>query len=337
MGENSNIEWTDHTFNPWIGCAHVSPGCENCYAENNTYFVNIQRSKGKELWGVNAPRHIASEQMWRKPFAWNAAAAEVDERHRVFCASLADVFEDRPDLRVPRARLLGTIALTPHLDWLLLTKRPEGVMRLVEAVARDLHSDPNRSRTQERRRDDAAYNLADRWVDGKAPANVWIGATGEDCRRVLDRAEALDKIPARVKFMSAEPLLEDIAPALETVLGIEWEEPSEIDEAIAIMEGKDPPFGSWVRRFPSQLDWIIFGGESGVNARPCDIEWIRRGVDVCRGAHATPFVKQLGSKVHSTAVSWPNKLPTKHKKGGDITEFPPDLRIREFPTPRSAA
>lgn len=304
MGENSNIEWTDHTFNPWVGCARVSPGCTNCYAEHNTYFVNIQRSQGHELWGKDAERRIASPAMWKKPHTWNRMAIQANKRARVFCASLADVFEDRPDLVEPRDRLLDLIDTTPHLDWLLLTKRPQNVMRLVQRSAN--HSNFVRGAA-----------LAARWEKGRPPANVWMGVTGEDRKRLGDRVEALYQIPAVVRFVSAEPLLEDVGDTLEAVLGVD-------------LRGD-----AWVRMFPSMVDWVIFGGESGANARECDVEWIRRGVDICRGAHVAPFVKQLGRR--SFDADFVGDAGIKDKKGGDITEFPPDLRVREFPIPRRAA
>ena len=146
MAENSGIEWTHHTFNPWIGCDHVSPGCDNCYAEAGTN-ARVSRGKGLPLWGADAHRQVTSAGYWRKPLLWDREAAEAGERHKVFCASLADVFEDfRGDLLVTgsprplprmealddvRARLWALIEGTPNLDWLLLTKRPQHVLRMV--------------------------------------------------------------------------------------------------------------------------------------------------------------------------------------------------------------
>jgi protein gp37 len=97
MGENSAIQWTDHTFNPWIGCQRVSPGCVNCYAEHRNTFVRIQRKAGNELWGPKGARQVTSDANWKKPLTWNRAAEKAGRRFRVFCASLADVFEDRRD------------------------------------------------------------------------------------------------------------------------------------------------------------------------------------------------------------------------------------------------
>ncbi|HEY7770469.1 DUF5131 family protein [Longimicrobium sp.] len=189
MGANTKIEWCDHTFNPWIGCQRVSPGCVNCYAEHTNTYVRVQRAGGNELWGPKGARHVTSDANWRKPLAWNRLAAgnrttawaldKVHVRPRVFCASLADVFEDRPDLVAPRARLFALIQATPELDWLLLTKRPENMVRLAQASG---------------------------W-EGDWPANVWAGCTVEDQQRADERIAHLLAVPAAVRFLSCEPLL----------------------------------------------------------------------------------------------------------------------------------
>jgi len=171
MGENSRIEWTHHTFNPWIGCARVSPACEHCYAE----LQEAVRWKRVE-WGPHAVRHITSDENWRKPLSWNRKALAAHERHRVFCASLADVFEDRRDLDAPRARLWRLIAETESLDWLVLTKRPQHIRTLTP--------------------------WGDQW-----PANVWLGTTVEDQRRAGERLPHLIQHSAVVRFLSVEPLL----------------------------------------------------------------------------------------------------------------------------------
>lgn len=186
MGTDSKVEWCHHTFNGWIGCEKVSAECKNCYAEVET-FPRVQRGKGLELWGKNAARHITSDENWRKPFAWDRRACEAGERHRVFCSSLSDVFEDRPDLVAPRARLMHMIVDTPNLDWLLLTKRPENVDRLMPWI----------------------------W-----PRNTWLGVTGGTQKMFDERVERLLEIngPA-IHFVSIEPMLErvNVAWALEPV------------------------------------------------------------------------------------------------------------------------
>jgi protein gp37 len=170
MAKDSRIEWTHHTFNPWWGCVKVSPGCKHCYAE-----VWAKRV-GQHVWGPRASRRDLSDSYWRQPLSWNAEAGRAGHRQRVFCASMADVFEDRRDLDGNRERLWGVIADTPHLDWLLLTKRPQNVSRLAP--------------------------WGDRW-----PANVWLGATAETQKWLDKRMAELTRLRARVLFLSCEPLL----------------------------------------------------------------------------------------------------------------------------------
>ena len=172
MSDKTGIEWTDHTFNPWWGCVRVSPACEHCYAETWAKRFGVE-------WGVKAERKPASEKVWASPLRWNKAAQKAGVRARVFCASMADVFEDRRDLDVHRRRLFDIIAITPWLDWQLLTKRPEAVMRLVP----------------------------ESWNFYGWPKNVWIGTTVEDQRRADERIPHLLAIPAVVRFLSCEPLL----------------------------------------------------------------------------------------------------------------------------------
>lgn len=170
MGKGTAIEWADHTFNPWIGCLRVSPACENCYAEVSP-FVRMQRGRGRELWGVNADRHQTSEAYWRQPLQWHAEALKDGKVRRVFCASLADVFEGRSDLDPLRARLFDLIEHTKMLEWLLLTKRPENITRMVPP----------------------------RWLL-EPPFNVQYGTTAEDQKRWDARIPELQQVPAHRRF-----------------------------------------------------------------------------------------------------------------------------------------
>src|SRR5947208_2303347 len=119
MGRYSSIEWTHHTFNPWWGCQKVSAACDNCYAE-----IWAKRT-GQDLWGSTAERRLFGEKHWSEPIRWHQEASLAGRRERVFCASMADVFERRADLNEERRRLWKVIERTPSLDWLLLTKRPQ--------------------------------------------------------------------------------------------------------------------------------------------------------------------------------------------------------------------
>ncbi len=169
MAENSKIEWTDHTFNPWIGCQKVSPGCDHCYAE-----AMMDHRYGRVQWGPHGERKRTAPANWRKPLQW--AKLPSARRQRVFCASLADVFDNQ----VPkqwRADLFELIRQTPELDWLLLTKRPQNIRKM----------------------------LPEDWGDGYP--NVWLGTTAEDQERYDQRWPVLDGLKARVKFISYEPAI----------------------------------------------------------------------------------------------------------------------------------
>ena len=172
MGESTAIAWTDHTFNPWWGCERVSPGCQHCYAEA------FAKRTGHDVWGKSSDRRFFGDAHWNEPVKWNRAALERRQVALVFCSSMADVFEDRPDLVEHRDRLFDLIEVTPHLRWQLLTKRPQNVMPLVPA----------------------------RWLH-RFPLNVWVGTTVEDQTRADERIPELVRIPADVRFLSCEPLL----------------------------------------------------------------------------------------------------------------------------------
>jgi protein gp37 len=181
MGQDSKIEWTHHTFNPWWGCVKVSPGCVHCYAET------FAKRTGNAVWGTESPRRFFGEKHWNEPRKWNATAQSEGQRKRVFCASMADVFEDREDLRDERQKLLHLIDETPWLDWLLLTKRPQNIARLM---------------------DDAMNGNFDRLRTFRDHMpNVWLGTTAEDQERYDERMPWLLQIESTVRFVSAEPLL----------------------------------------------------------------------------------------------------------------------------------
>ena len=279
MGADSKIEWTDHTFNAWIGCTKVSDGCKHCYAEVQT-FPRVQRGKGIELWGANAKRHRTSPANWKQPLAWNREAESSGIRRRVFAQSLSDTFEDRRDLDAWRADLFALIESTPWLDWLLLTKRPENMVRLAPWKA---------------------------W-----PRNVWAGCTVEDQQRADERIPHLLRVPAAVRFVSVEPLLGPII-----FRGRHWFDCN-----------SDPTSGG--------IGWAIIGGESGNGARPCDLAWIRSFIAWCEAAAVPVFVKQLGAqpvdgKFYGYADDPARPLRLRDRKGGDWSEWPADLRRREWP------
>lgn len=220
MAENSGIPWTHHTLNPWVGCTKVSPACDHCYAEVwDARFAGDTRH-----WGPRAPRRRTKTAHLSKVRKWAEAAAAAGERHRVFCASLADVFDNHASILPEwRENLWALIRGTPELDWLLLTKRPQNVTAM----------------------------LPDDW--GPGYPNVWIGTSVENQIEADRRIPILARIPAAVRFLSMEPLLEAVD----------------------------------LNRHPV-MDWIIVGGESGTKFRPMDAAWARNVRDYC-AAQAVPF------------------------------------------------
>lgn len=242
--KNTTIEWANHTFNPWWGCTKVSEGCANCYAET------WSKRTGKDLWGPGKARERKSRTYWNQPINWNLEAAAFEERPRVFCASMADWL----DHEVPahwRAGLLELIDKTPNLDWLLLTKRPEAWEARMAATA--VHS-----------------AAASRWRQGYAPPNVWVGVSAENQERWNERLPMLYAIPARIRFVSAEPLLGPIE------------------------------MGPW------KPDWLIVGGESGPGARPTmHPDYVRHLRDQCEIRGTAFFFKQWGNWVEVPAVQQP--------------------------------
>lgn len=176
MAENSGIEWTHHTFNPWIGCTRISPACDRCYA------ATWAQRYGQVRWG-DAPRHRTSAANWSQPVKWNRRAEAAGIRYRVFCASLADVFDNHGSITSGwRGDLWHLIHRTPHLDWLLLTKRPQNITKMLPE----------------------GYG-APAWGEGWP--NVWLGITAENQEEFDRRWPHLAKIPAAVRFVSYEPAL----------------------------------------------------------------------------------------------------------------------------------
>lgn len=208
MGANSKIEWTHHTFNPWIGCTKVSEGCKFCYAE-----MLMDNRLGQAKWGPKGTRKVTSDANWAKPLQWDRDAQAEGVRKRVFCASLADVFEGPETMpesefemvELARARLWSLIDRTPHLDWLILTKRPENVMM---------------------------FKPVSWWP--RFPSNVWLGTSVENKEAADQRIPHLLRCPAAVRFLSVEPMLGPVdirpytsdweRPHLEAYLhgGIDW-------------------------------------------------------------------------------------------------------------------
>jgi protein gp37 len=178
MGSKSKIEWTDHSFNPWWGCTKVSPACDHCYAESFSARVGYSETGSQfPIWGKDAKRRMFGDKHWNEPYKWNAAAAKAEKPAYVFCASMADVMEDHPGLWDLRQRLFAVIELTPWLNWILLTKRPQNFRKM----------------------------LPKSWLESPRP-NV-IGATTVESQEYIWRADELSQTPFAYRALSVEPML----------------------------------------------------------------------------------------------------------------------------------
>lgn len=374
MAETTNIEWTDHTFNPWIGCTHVHAGCKNCYAE-----ADMDRRRGRVRWGPNGTRSRTSDSYWKQPLKWNKQAAErydnwrlavscarseydfVEpyERPRVFCASLADVFEDwQGPILDAQGRVLAKASLwhqgdgyilaglhigrdiatmddlrrdlfqlidaTPNLDWLLLTKRPENIRRMWRPKG---IVDGEATFPSDRRRNNVWLLTS---VSDQATADAMIPHLLE-CR---------DLVP--VLGLSCEPLLSLIDFRKATPRGAEagvcarcgWGESLVATNRTRINDRLYCPDC----RGLAGVDWVIVGGESGPGARPMNLAWAQSLVQQCKSAGVPCFVKQLGGNPQWLHVvpgcsvrEAMEPLSLRDRKGGDPDEWPEELRVREFP------
>jgi len=299
----SEIQWTDATWNVATGCTKTSPGCAICYIERTPPFrMAGRRFKNGAIPVVLHPERLEHPLRWRKP-------------RRVFVCSLADLFhDDVPDYFIRQA--FAVMAASPQHTFQVLTKRPER--------ARDLLGDRNALVLIARQAAATSLRLPVDWPRiGWPLPNVWFGVSIENSRFTW-RADVLRQIPAAVRFISAEPLLGSLVYAgIQRACGLCTQ---------GIMDaGNDHLRGrcscACHRKRPLDLggiDWLIVGGESGPRARRTDPAWIEELVERARDAGAAPFVKQLGKMLG-------RELGCSDAKGGDIDEWPEQLRVREFP------
>lgn len=322
--KDTKIEWATHTFNPWIGCQKVSSACKFCYAET------LVNRFGGDFAKV---RRITTDAYWQQPIQWNREAEKSGTRPRVFCASLADVFEDwdgpihdskgnrlandfngafRPIQRLDvsltsvndvRKRLFWLIDETPNLDWLLLTKRPENIRSMYLAQ----HLDGGTTGRIKEFMDD----VESRDVHPYFRRNVWLGTTVENQeqadKRIPELLKCRDLSP--VLFLSCEPLLGPVDIGRWTDRGLEcsacaWKgEESKSnglkhfeDSHLDDMEFECPTCGHPCGHTPlsEHIDWVIVGGESGHDARPMHPDWARSLRDQCQSAQVPFHFKQWG-------------------------------------------
>jgi protein gp37 len=288
MAKDSNIEWTHHTFNPWLGCVEVSPACDHCYAR-----TLVTGRMARDVWGKDKPRPETSESYWHQPFVWDRAAERAGERHRVFCGSLCDVMEDRRDLDRIRGDLYKLIESTPHLDWLLLTKRPQNFGRFLPSA----------------------------WLE-KPLSNVW-GMTTVESAEYLWRVTELLNTPFAVRMLSCEPLLGPLDLTSIPCMG----QPS-ITRNVLTGRFHNVPFvakdGARVMvsvDTKPRIDGVICGGESGARDLPIramNPDWARSLRDQCVAAGTAFFHKQNGEYASVSEVEGP----------GEHFKFPDGTTVR---------
>jgi protein gp37 len=317
MAENSNIQWTDATWNPTSGCTKVSPGCTHCYIERTP----PMRMAGRKFVAGTIPLQLHEGRLavplrWRKP-------------RRVFVNSMSDLFhEDVPDDFLDR--VFAVMALAPRHTFQVLTKRAE---RMAAYLNRRWMSNGGWHRDEvvrlraNERLGEHPTNRPEGWA-WPLP-NVHLGVSVEDQQRADERIPHLLRTPAAVRFLSCEPLLGPI----------EFSDVSRRSDAVRQL-GK---------RALAGIHWVIVGGESGHGARPCDLAWVRSLVRQCAAASVPCFVKQLGTRpilaegrppagrnprVHPEDVPGVGPAFVCHlrdPKGGSPDEWPEDLRVRQFP------
>lgn len=267
MGTETKIEWCDKTFNPWVGCAKISPACDHCYAES------WAKRSGMVQWGPGAWRKRTSAANWHLPLKWDREAEKNGTQPRVFCASLADVFDNA----VPqewRRDLFNLILSTPHLTWILLTKRIGNVQAMLEATI-----------PQEMRNFPAHHPLSWPWP------HVWLGATicnQDEADRDIAKLLA---VPAALHFVSIEPILGPV-------------------DVRKYLSRSNMPGLNMMPGFRDSMpgvDWVISGGESGPHARPAHPDWFRSLRDQCAVAGVPYLHKQNGEWVSASEVSGPGR------------------------------
>lgn len=295
MGDKTGIQWTGRTWNPVVGCSVISPGCKNCYAMKTAHRLARMGGKtGEKYQGL-------TEVVNGKP-VWNGTVRPyrpqlhhpLGWRRKEFCFvnSMSDLFHE--DLPWDFIdEVFGVMALSDRTIFQILTKRPEGARYYLTNPIRGTMVEGNAQKIDfERTGIDSSFTMA----VNLPLKNVWIGTSIESRRLGITRSWHLGLCPAEKRFWSLEPLLEDLGDLTQLGLGIM------IDDRPVV-------------------DWVIVGGESGPGARPMVDSWARSVVKQCQAAGVPVFVKQLGTRPYF-----------KDPKGGDMDEWPEDLRVREMPT-----
>lgn len=330
---NTGIEWTDRTANPLVGCTKVSSGCANCYAERDSNSPRLQQFE-KYQGIVDSRGHWTGEVRFESKVL--AEILRIRKPQKIFLPSMSDPFH--PSVKDEWLdQIFAVIALCPHLTFQLLTKRPERMLEYLQSAKQRIRiAAVDKGRELALPTAEAYETCQFEWP----LPNLWLGVSVENQPAANERIPLLLQTPAAVRFLSCEPLLEKVDIFKNSG---KWPFTCKITER------------SYV---DSPIDWVIVGGESGPNARPCDVEWIRSIVYRCKVARIACFVKQLGGfpvsrepeTTHVEVISrdiyseWTFKAAEEqgfdlegfyrlklNRKGDNPEEWPEDLRVREFP------
>jgi protein gp37 len=286
MSDKTAIQWTDHTFNPWWGCSRVSPACRFCYADRDA------RRYGFDIWRRKGPRRMLSDANWQRPVRWNREAREAGVPAKVFCASMADVFEDHPQVVDARKRLWDLIDATPWLIWQLLTKRIENVIGMAP------------------------------WGTSSWPANVWLGTSVENQRFAGERMPILCQFPV-TRFISAEPLLGPVVLA-EAWRGAGINEPDEHGLDWLICGGESGPNAR-----PSDPAWFRSLREQCEDSQ---IAFFMKQLGEWRPLLHGEYLPRGRTRTVQRPDGSPGPVLVRHGgHNGDPATWPADLRIRRFP------
>lgn len=326
MGDRSNIEWTDATWNPVIGCTRVSAGCQNCYAERVAHRGMAPQHRGLTVAGPKGPRWNGEVRFVTsalpKPLRWT-------KPRRVFVNSLSDLFHEALS-EEQIAAVFGVMAASPQHRFQVLTKRPGRMAAWFKSMRHDVPGAVTNAAV--RACGLAAARAMPDMVDRFRPVlagepgwplpNVWLGVSVEDQATADERIPLLLDTPAALRWVSYEPAL---GPVDFSVAGL----------PVFCCSGTGCGCrGLPVHGPPPYLDWIVVGGESGPGARPFNVEWARSVIRQGRDAGVPVFVKQLGALPFEGDEAMHFGLDLRDRKGGDWSEWPEGLRVREMPEQR---
>lgn len=302
MADKSSIEWTDATWNPIRGCSRVSEGCRHCYAEAVAarFSGPGQAYEGLAVMKDNGPHWTGDvrfvEEHLEDPLKWRRP-------RRIFVNSMSDLFHE--SLSDPAVlSIFSVMERAPQHLFQVLTKRPKNMLRVVSWIGRKF------------------VDNGDRWP----LPNVWLGVSVEDQKTADERIPLLLQTPATVRWISAEPLLG----------AVNLEATGPMFEKLNVLRPHQAAIDHGVYENRPGLDWIVVGGESGADARPFNLDWARSIICQCRDAKVPVFMKQLGARPYehdcdeAECVDFWLKL--RDRKGGDPSEWPEDLRVREYPS-----